>query len=299
MVNFTKTTPLFTSIGETSPVSFATVTENLSKSSLLHESEFEEKVIDYTIEWEKIVSVKFKSELKEASESRKVLEKYQKKVGHLRSNKQKLLAKGKDPSKAAEEKLVRNEGKLEDAEHNFEKHQTNLGRLSEQFIEKSWKDLYPLLVQLMELDLGSSKERQVITLDLQDVLKDLTDTAEKNEIGVVGGTATELWRTIPGGLREGSTTPTKPKASLFPDVELTPRKKKTVAPEIERNFTDGDETALTESSDHIEPKTEVSDQSESNTKEPKDEGGEKDDKVSVTEVSEQDPETKAPTTPTE
>ena len=189
MTELSKDTPL-----STTKHSYSSVNDQVNKSMLQTEEDFATKIVDYTSEWLKMVTLTFDTEIKEAKQAHKDLEHYRKKIGSLRTDKMKMIAKGKEIAPKDAEKLDRNEEKLKAAERTAKKHDANLLSLVEDLIERSWKDTYPLLVELLEFDMTASESKASKLLNLKKVLDELSPVAKKHDLRSAGRNATELWR---------------------------------------------------------------------------------------------------------
>jgi hypothetical protein len=178
--------------------SYTKVYEALTKTEVSLEDKWEEKVLNYAVEWEKLMTIKFTQELKKVEELRKSLDHYEKKMENLRSSSEKEKAKqNKGSTVNSTEKMERNEDKLEQARREYEKNEDNLRKLFEEFVDRSWKDLYPLLFSLLNFDLHSNKEKAAVLEDLQNVLVNLSEVAKKHGVRREGESASGLWRSIP------------------------------------------------------------------------------------------------------
>jgi len=103
---------------------------------------FRDHVIKYAVEWEKTVTEKVEEELEKVRALQTTRSHYEKKVEQLRKLSNDAERKGKENSVSQEEKLKRNEAKLQES---FELHERAAGRLCvllEEAMKHGWKDLY-------------------------------------------------------------------------------------------------------------------------------------------------------------
>ena len=140
----------------------AGATENISKDPLIklqevahaqHESrndEYQQCVLGYALEWEQVVTSKVDLELKQVKKLQQSRLHYEKKVEGLRKKVNTLDNKGKDLSPDLMEKLARNEQKLKDAWEVHEIRASRLCFLIEEVVQYGWKDLYPLVANLIK-----------------------------------------------------------------------------------------------------------------------------------------------------
>jgi hypothetical protein len=128
---------------------------------------FDSSIIQYAQEWLEVISVRVSSnviQFKELSESlQHYITKVEKLKAHQKSNKVK-------PSP----KLQRNEIKLRGVREAHDNMGENLYKLMEEVTMRAWKDLLPLLMKSIQMDLfQAEEERRVIWNDLEKVLEAL------------------------------------------------------------------------------------------------------------------------------
>lgn len=179
------------------PTSYHRINEALDQTFRSFQDRFEDKVLNYAIEWEKLMTIKFTADLKKAEECRRNLDHYEKKVDNLSSKNEKDKARQKDLPAKSMEKLERNEDKLKDARRENERAMSNLDRLFEEFIDRSWKDLYPLLVSLLSFDSEFSQEKEKALENVRKLLDELARVARENKVSRESRSASGLWRSIP------------------------------------------------------------------------------------------------------
>jgi hypothetical protein len=112
---------------------------------IVNEREYNDRVVDYAIEWEKTVTEQVESELKKVRKLQGDRSYYEKKVETLRQRANNLEEKGKTIPASQAERLERNETKLKEA---FVLHEKEAGRLCvliEEVTSNGWKDLYHLV----------------------------------------------------------------------------------------------------------------------------------------------------------
>lgn len=125
---------------------------------------FDEKIVQYAEEWLEVISARVSSNVIQFKELSDSLEHYVSKVDKLMAHQKPNMAK---PSP----KLERNETKLRGTREAHDTVGENLYKLMEEVTMRAWKDLLPLLMQSIQLDLmHAEEERVVIWDDLQTVL---------------------------------------------------------------------------------------------------------------------------------
>lgn len=134
---------------------------------LSYAKNFDENVVQYAEEWLEIISARVSSNIIQFKELSDSLEHYVSKVEKLQEKQKPNMAK---PSP----KLERNETKLRGAREAHDNMGENLYKLMEEVTVRAWKDLLPLLMKSIQMDLTQAEqERAVIWDDLQTVLEAL------------------------------------------------------------------------------------------------------------------------------
>jgi len=158
--------------------SYASIHHNLASRTKMYADKYGQFVINYAIEWDKVVTQRVVTGLKEAESLRRDLDHYQKKTESLRTSVNGVLAKGKQVDKKTEEKLRRNEDKLKGARETYNKVATSMCVLIEEVTERAWKDIHPMLLKIAQFDytLSSDETKALAELNtVQDKLKKLAD----------------------------------------------------------------------------------------------------------------------------
>ena len=132
------------------PPSLMMVQQWNSAQAKINLMEYKNHVLDYVLEWEHVVTTRIDAELKEVKKLASDRQHYEKKVEDLRKKTNDIETKGKTVNDATKEKLDRNEEKLKES---FELHEKAAGRLCvliEEVTQRGWKDLYPLVKNVMK-----------------------------------------------------------------------------------------------------------------------------------------------------
>lgn len=128
---------------------------------------FDSDVVKYAEEWLAVISSRVSSNMMEFKKLCENLEHYSTKVDKLKSRE-------KPNSAVPSPKLERNETKLQGARESHDNMGENLYKLMEEVTARAWKDLIPLMIKSIQLDLQQAEdERRVIWDDLQLVLEAL------------------------------------------------------------------------------------------------------------------------------
>jgi hypothetical protein len=217
--DLSKNTPLFDCIGlapsadrpSNTVCSYWSIEDNLSAKAKSYAQKYQQFVIEYVVEWEKVVTQRINAGLKSSEEMRRDLDHYRKKVEDMRLSANKIMAKGKQVNKDAAAKLQRNEEKLIAAKQNYNKTATAVCILMEEITERSWRDLHPMLVKCAQFDMTLSGDQAQILSQLSQVVHKLKDIATANGISPqprlkdLANLNPELLSTKPGGDFSGLT----------------------------------------------------------------------------------------------
>jgi hypothetical protein len=136
--------------GKQQQVSLQSIQELASAQGHVDTMEFQSHVLAYATEWETVVTTRVDSELKHVKKLAADRGHYEKKVDALRQKANEMVTKGKPTPNGMDEKIDRNEKKLQQA---FEIHEVAAGKLCvlmEVSTFGGWRDLYPLVENVMK-----------------------------------------------------------------------------------------------------------------------------------------------------
>ena len=114
--------------------------------------EFQTFVLDYATRWEEDVTSRVDKEVKQVKKLQQSRSHYEKKVDGLRKKVAGFDAKNKEIPSDLLVKVERNEIKLKDAVEAHESNASRLCALMEQVTEYGWKDLLPLVSNLLKYE---------------------------------------------------------------------------------------------------------------------------------------------------
>lgn len=212
--SMTKDTPLWEAGGimpsadnpTDSVCSYASVHDALGAKTSSYSDKYKQFVLDYAIEWEKVVTGRINEGLKTSEKLRRDLNHYQKKVESLRLSVNQAMARGKSVKSDTQEKLRRNEEKLIASKQSYNKAATDLCILMEEVTERSWRDLHPLLIKCAQFDSTLSNDESKVLGSLNQVVNQLKQVAVASGISPqprikdLGTLKPELLSTRPGGV---------------------------------------------------------------------------------------------------
>ncbi|KAL3911887.1 MAG: hypothetical protein SGARI_001423, partial [Bacillariaceae sp.] len=138
-----------------------------------NDNEYQSLVVDYTVDWEKIVTERIEAELKHVKKLESDLRHYESKVEKLRDRANSSEEKGKEQSKSEVEKLERNEDKLKEAFNAFEGEATKTCALIEAATHDGYKDLYPLIKNYLKFEINRCGREHDMADGIVDILESL------------------------------------------------------------------------------------------------------------------------------
>jgi hypothetical protein len=162
--------------------SYASIHHNLASRTKTYADKYGTFVINYAIEWDKIVTARVSTGLNEAEKLRRDLDHYQKKTESLRAGVGQVVAKGKQVDSKQEVKLGRNEEKLSKAKLEYNKVATNMCILIEEVTERAWKDIHPMLLKIAQFDAALSSDETKELSELNQVEEKLKKLAEVHQL---------------------------------------------------------------------------------------------------------------------
>lgn len=124
--------------------------------------EFQQNILDYALEWDQGIASVIDSEAREVKKLQNNQLHYERKLTSLRRKVTGLASKDKDIPTALDEKLKRNEAKLKDVSEALLQREGKLCLMIEEVTVKGWKDLYPLVENLLKWEANRSGSQNVI-----------------------------------------------------------------------------------------------------------------------------------------
>ena len=186
--------------------SYASVHDDLAAKAKSYSQKYQQFVLEYAIEWEKVIRTRIDAGIKKAEELRIELDHYQKKTEALRLQANQAMAKGKPVSSNTQEKLSRNEEKLIASKQGYNRVATDLCILMEEVTERSWRDLHPLLIKCAQFDMTLASDEAKVLAELNGVVASLKQVATEKGLSAqprlkdLAGLKPELLSTRPGGI---------------------------------------------------------------------------------------------------
>lgn len=162
--------------------SYLSIHAKVSDKSKSYISKYAQFVVEYVLEWEKVISGRISVGLKKAEELRRDLDHYQQKVESLRQSANVSMAKGKMVDSKTAERLSRNEEKFMKSKQEYDLFATDLCILIEEVTERSWRDLHPLLIKLAQFDMTMSDDESKMMGQMSKVVKEMKDVALRTKL---------------------------------------------------------------------------------------------------------------------
>jgi hypothetical protein len=160
-----------------SVISYLSIHHGLAVKSKMYSGKYGQFVIDYAVEWQRVVATRCDKALKEAERLRVEVDHYQRKVESLRQSANEKMAKGKQVDSKSAEKLTRNEEKLIKIKGENKKFCADTCLLVEELTERSWRDLHPLLIKIYQFDMTISTDEAKAMGNLKTVVHELKQFA--------------------------------------------------------------------------------------------------------------------------
>ncbi len=178
--------PLYEYVSSTRGASLASVHELVTKNANVSVQQYQQKIIDYAIEWEQIVTARVDDGLKKTNVFYQKLNHYQNKIDSLRKKVNAVENKGKESPAKLSEKLTRNEDKLKESWKVHEESASTLCNLLDEITTGGWKDLYPLVMAALQWEIGRATGEHDVYGKLSEVEKGMTSMFdEKASVPVV------------------------------------------------------------------------------------------------------------------
>ncbi len=146
-----------------------------SAQALCNDREYESLIVDYVVEWERVVTKRVDAELKRVRKFESDRRHYEHKVEGLRQKATDAELKGKQSPAAQVDKLARNEQKLKEA---FTVHEREAGRLCsllEAATHDCYKDLYPLIKNYIKWEMNCVGRETDIASQMSSILESMSD----------------------------------------------------------------------------------------------------------------------------
>jgi hypothetical protein len=172
--------PLHAHVGNAPGLASLTSVHQLATEKAKVDAEqYQNNVIDYAIEWEKIVTTRVDEGLKKNNVLHARLNHYQNKIEVLRKKVNAGESKGKETPTKLSVKLTRNEDKTKQAWKLHEESASNLCNLIDEITTGGWKDLYPLVTETLQWELGRATREYDVYGKLSEVEKDMASTFDE------------------------------------------------------------------------------------------------------------------------
>jgi hypothetical protein len=145
------------------------------------QAEFKNDICRTAQEWDVTVSARVKKTSTVCEKLRRDLEHYVRKVDDLAASIERSESQEKVIADSVYERKVRNDEKLAKARETYETNVHDLCLYLKEVTEHGWKDLVPMILRIVNLDISFARDQEEITAKLGGVVEDLREIAEKND----------------------------------------------------------------------------------------------------------------------
>jgi hypothetical protein len=178
--------PLYEYVGDTRvDTSLASVHQLVTEKATVDAEQYYKNVINTAIEWEEIVTTRVDAGLKKTKTLYQDLIHYQHKIAFLRKKVNDVENEGKESPAKLNQKLTRNEAKLNQAWELYEDSASNLCNLLEEITKGGWKDLYPLILAGLQWEVDIATGEQDANGILSQVEKGMTSIFDEHASALV------------------------------------------------------------------------------------------------------------------
>jgi hypothetical protein len=178
--------PLYEYVGDTRvDTSLASVHQLVTEKATVDAEQYHKNVINNAIEWEQFVTTRVDASLKKTKTLYQDLIHYQHKIGFLRKKVNDVENEGKESPAKLNQKLTRNELKLNQAWKLYEDSASNLCNVLEEITKGGWKDLYPLILAALQWEVDIATGEQDANGILSHVEKGMTSIFDEHASALV------------------------------------------------------------------------------------------------------------------
>jgi hypothetical protein len=178
--------PLYEYVGDTSvDTSIASVHQVVAEKARVDAEQYQKNVIIHAIEWEKIITARADAGLERTNGLYQDLIHYQHKIDILRKKVNGVEGMGKESPAKLNQKLTRNEAKLNKAWELYEAGASTLCNQLEEITKGGWKDLYPLVMAALQWEVDIAAGEQDANGILSQVEKGMTSIFDEHASALV------------------------------------------------------------------------------------------------------------------
>ena len=146
---------------------------------MTHLQTYQREIVSYAGEWEKTVTTRVSAELKHHMALYRAWEKYHGKVQSLKLT---LQRRKQQRNPSLEDKLAWNESKLRNAKREYRRNLIAVTLLTEEVTDRSWKELVPLLLRMIDFDVSTTKDAKEVAMGLLDVREEMVQLSRRYEM---------------------------------------------------------------------------------------------------------------------
>jgi len=162
--------------------SYGNVAADVATNTEKYIEKYNETIMEYLADWEKTVTSRITAGNGKVDEARREFLHYEQKVKDLRASHEKATKAGKTIKADNVKKLDRNVEKYESAKDTHDKLNAALCSMIKEMVEESWRDLYPLLINIFRLDLSKAMDEVMVVGAFKTTAETLKELAEQEGI---------------------------------------------------------------------------------------------------------------------
>lgn len=144
--------------------------------------EFEKTILAYFSKYRETLMTRADADIKKTDQLRRDADHYLSKVEGLRATNKKAEERGKPVTKSMKDKLKRNQHKMEEATIVYNNAALDLFLLLEEVVIRSWRDIEPLLADVVQWDIDTHEDDALVVGHLKSTVESLTYFAHDEKI---------------------------------------------------------------------------------------------------------------------
>uniref|UniRef100_A0A7S1BBE4 Uncharacterized protein n=2 Tax=Corethron hystrix TaxID=216773 RepID=A0A7S1BBE4_9STRA len=172
--------------GESKNKTYLSIFNAFDKRQDILLDKFNVYIINYVIEWRKIIKIRVMQALQSFEKLRLEYDHYQRKVSAMEKTLSSINQRGKPIDQAFTQKMKRNQEKLDETKDRYDEGYVKTILLLNEVTKRSWKDLQPILVKIAQFDSAYASEQIDVFEGLDDMIETLQQIAIKNGMPKMG-----------------------------------------------------------------------------------------------------------------
>eukprot|EP00978_Attheya_sp_CCMP212_P033580 scaffold136190_cov50-Attheya_sp.AAC.1 len=180
--------PIFDQVGRTKKEegkvsnSYASVNLTISNEARNYITTYRSSVIDYVKEWERVITQNIETDEKEVNSLNTIFLHRERKVNYLRMKINVRTKFGINVPDKMNEKVERNQVKLDKAWEDHERKASKLCEFIEEVTKRGWKDLYPLVTKMATMDSEMITKHSKLFAELKTIMDVVPMSLENSSV---------------------------------------------------------------------------------------------------------------------